>query len=103
MPERMTDAELNDIVAELNFAERIHRANTGAPGKYGEAARAITELREASAPADPQREREALKAALTEGYWQRTGYRASWQAIGPLMDAILAAGFRLVGTKETNA
>ena len=38
-------------------------------------------------------DREALKAAITDGYWQRTGYRVSWQHIGPLMDAILAAGF----------
>ena len=39
-------------------------------------------------------EREALKVALTEGYWKRTGYRVTWENIGPLMDAILAAGFR---------
>lgn len=45
-------------------------------------------------------EREALKVALTEGYWKRTGYRVTWENIGPLMDAILAAGFRRGDTEN---
>ncbi|GAA4175874.1 hypothetical protein [Gryllotalpicola koreensis] len=34
-------------------------------------------------------EREKLKTALTDGYWKRTGYRVSWEHLGPLVDAIL--------------
>ncbi len=46
-------------------------------------------------PLRPEADREALRVALTDGYWQRTGYRANWEHIGPLMDAILDAGFTL--------
>jgi len=46
-------------------------------------------------PLQPEADREALRVALTDGYWQRTGYRANWEHIGPLMDAILDAGFTL--------
>lgn len=55
MPEYMTDDELDDITAELVFAEEVHRGNTGTAGKYGVAALAIAELRE------------RLAAALREG------------------------------------
>lgn len=42
---------------------------------------------------DAEDDREALKVAITDGYWKRTGYRVKWEQIGPLMDAILDAGF----------
>jgi len=45
-------------------------------------------------------EREALKSALTDGYWKRTGHRTAWQHIGPLMDSIFAAGFHLIPEVE---
>jgi hypothetical protein len=44
---------------------------------------------------DREAERDALRTAITDGYWQQTGYRVTWEHIGPLMDAILAAGFTL--------
>lgn len=44
--DRLSETALDDLVSEMEFAESIHRANTGVPGKYGEAARLITELRQ---------------------------------------------------------
>lgn len=40
-------------------------------------------------------EREALKVALTEGIWHQTGHRYEWKILDQMIDAILAAGFRL--------
>lgn len=46
MPEPLTGEQLDNLMAELMFAEDLHRGNTGTPGKYGVAVIAIADLRE---------------------------------------------------------
>ena len=59
------------------------------------AARAGEQQAVARQPAPSAEDREALRIALTDGYWQRTGYRTSWEHLGTLIDVILDAGFTL--------
>jgi hypothetical protein len=120
--EHITDAEYDEYVAEIgrlaDWANAYFDGGTydivietlegemhavegdfiirGVQGEFYPCKPGIFEATYDSVGADVQREREALKAALTDGYWRRTGYRTSWEHIGPLMDAIFEAGFRLV-------
>lgn len=92
---RTSDAVSQHAVSALDTIRRLRDALEAAQRREAfETLRRIDEQLEAAQVPATDDEREALKTALTDGYWQRTGYRVTWEHVGPLMDAILAAGFR---------
>jgi hypothetical protein len=61
----MTDND--ELLEELDIAERIHQGNTGLPGKYGDAVRAIQDLHK-SAEADLAAARAVIAEAKSEAW-----------------------------------